>query len=179
MANDPETTSATVETAARSRSRLVPFLVVAALMGIEGAGVFLLTKTISGQPEAAFGDTGGLPGSGEEQNPRDAEPAEVELAECRPTNPQSGKLITLHIRVIALVAAADREKVEEMVEAKKARIEDRVNTVIRSAAPKHLNEPGLETIRRRLHHELNEVFGDDQLIQQVLIPHLLLSGSGV
>ncbi len=179
MADDPATTSETAETASRSRSRLVPVLVVAALMGIEGAGVFLLTKTLSGPPADALGKTAGSPGSGEEPNPGDAEPAEVELAECRPTNPQSGRLIMLHIRVSALVAASDKEKVEAMVEAKKARIEDRVNTVIRSAAPKHLNEPGLETIRRRLHHELNEVLGDDQLIQQVLIPHLLLSGPGV
>ena len=178
MADDSAAASAAPATAARSGSRLVPLLVVAALMGVEGVGVFLLTNMLSGQPQAAPGESG-PEGLGAENSLVSAEPEEVELAECRPTNPQSGKPITMHIRVTALVAAADREKVEEMVESRKARIEDCVNTVMRSAHPKHLNEPGLETIRRRLQHELNELFGDDQLIQQVLIPHLLLSGSGV
>jgi flagellar basal body-associated protein FliL len=83
------------------------------------------------------------------------------------------------IRVLALVRSADRERMEKLAEDKKARLEDSVNTVIRSAELNELNEPGLETLKRRLKHELGRVFGDDQLITEVLIPQLLQSGPGV
>jgi flagellar basal body-associated protein FliL len=78
-----------------------------------------------------------------------------------------------------LVASADAERAKQIAEANKARINDRVNVVIRSAEPKDLNEPGLETIKRRLKHELARVMGDEQLIQEILIPEFLQSGSGL
>ena len=105
--------------------------------------------------------------------------AEVEVAECRPSNKMSGKFITFHLRVSVLVAAADVEQVEKMVKAKRARLLDRINFVVRSADPRHLNEPNLETVKRRLKHEFDRIFGDEELIEAVLIPQMLQSGSGV
>ena len=62
---------------------------------------------------------------------------------------------------------------------KRARLEDAVNTVIRSSEPKHFTEPGLESIKRRFKHEFDVAFGDKELIHAVLIPQLLQSGPGV
>lgn len=164
--------------ASDAKGRLIPILVVVLLMGVEGVGVFLLAKAISPNPaQALAGGTGA--GAGKAGGLHEDEFAEVELADCRPSNKTSGKFITFHIRVSGLVASADVERAKELVRAKRARLEDGVNTTIRSAELKHLNEPGLETIKRRLKHEFDRVFDDDQLIKEVLIPQLLQSGSGV
>jgi hypothetical protein len=160
------------------KGRLLPLAIVAVLMAAEGVGVFLLAKAISPQPVATL--AAGLESADDQGEGVDSDRlAEVELAECRPSNKASGKFVTFHIRVTALVAAEDEEKVKNLVRLKQARLEDGVNTVIRSAEPKHFNEPTLDTIKRRLKHEFDRIFGDDQLIKEVLIPQLLQSGPGV
>lgn len=160
------------------KSRTIPILIVAFLMGAEGVGVFFLAKAISPDPASAFAGGAEIGEQGTGTTDED-EVAEVELVECRPSNMMAGKLVTFHIRVSALVASADLDRAESLARAKRARLEDGVNTVIRSAELKHFNEPGLETIRRRLKHEFDKIFGDDQLVKGVLIPQLLQSSSGV
>lgn len=106
-------------------------------------------------------------------------PVEIDVTECRPNNRTSGKLISLKLRVSALVMGPEAEKAKTLVESNKSRINDRVNVVIRSATPQELNEPGLETIKRRLKQELARVLGDEKLILEVLIPEMMQSGSGL
>lgn len=106
-------------------------------------------------------------------------PVEIDITECRPNNRTSGKLISLKLRVSALVMGPEAEKAKTLVEGNKARIDDRVNVVVRSATPQELNEPGLETIKRRLKQELARVLGDEKLILEVLIPDMMQSGSGL
>lgn len=99
--------------------------------------------------------------------------SELEIADCRLHNNRTGKMILVRIRVSALVAAADAERVKALVEAKKSRIQDRVSSIIRSAEPKFMNEPGLETIKRSLRFELGQILGDADLIKEILVPELL------
>jgi flagellar basal body-associated protein FliL len=179
--------------APKKKGRLMPMVVVGGLMTAEGAGVFFVTKAFFGaQPAAATGaEHEATPAHGEDGGHGDhgdkpaahgagtSAQAEIELTDCKPSNRVSGKLITLRIRVSALVASAETERAKQLAEANKARINDRVNVVIRSADPKELNEPGLETIKRRLKHELAKVLGDEKLIQEILIPEMLQSGSGL
>ncbi len=160
------------------KGRLVGILVVVPLMVAEGVGVFLLARAMSPPLAPALAAEGGS-GDGEESNHGKADFAEIELAECRPSNMMAGKFVTYHIRVSALVAADDQDRAESLVRSKRARLEDGVNTVIRSAEPKHLNEPELGTIKRRLKHEFDQIFGDDLLIEKVLIPQMLQSAPGV
>ncbi len=156
----------------KGRGRLLQIAIIGALMLGEGIGVFLLANSLSASPDLAVGAEGGTPGAGSAADDADAL-AEVELAECRPGNSTSGKYISFNIRVTALIALADRKRVEELVEQKSARIQDRINYVVRSADLRHLHEPGFETLRRRLKHEMDQVFNDDTLIQGILIPELL------
>jgi flagellar basal body-associated protein FliL len=161
-----------------SRTRMMQFLVVALLMIGEGVGVFLIANSMKAVPDVAAAageeDASGAAGSG-----RDAAMSEVELAECKPSNTMSGKLISLHLRVSGLVASTDVGLVENLAEDKRARIDDRINYVVRSAALRHLNEPGLETIKRRIKHELDELFEAEGLIKEIFIPELLQSGAGL
>lgn len=175
MAN--EEGGAAPEVDAGKPRRLVPVLIVALLMGVEGVGVFFLAKAISPEPVAALAaDIEGEDGAG--MAGQEAM-TEVELVDCRPSNMMGGKFITFDMRVSGLVATEDVERAERLIRAKRARLEDGVNTVIRSAEPKHLNEPKLTTIKRRLKIEFDEIFGDDELIKEVLIPKWLQSRRGV
>lgn len=148
-------------------------LIVALLMLVEGVGIIVVARAMHSEPDSAqAAETGGkgdgAGGAGEDL-------AEIELAECRPTNRITGKLISFQIRVSALVDSAGREQTERMIKAKKERIQDRINFVIRSAEPAHLAEPGLETIKRRIKAELDELFDDDRIIRAVLVPEFLQS----
>ncbi len=162
------------EAAPRGRSRLVPAIVVLFLIVSEAVGIAVLIKAVSPAPIVAQADEGD-DGSGDgEEEPIsiEGELKEIELADCRPSNRMSGKFVTYHIRVSALVPAGQYDAIDDMVRARKARIEDGVNTVIRSAEPKFLTDPRLDTIRRHLKTELDRIFGDEGLIKEVLIPEL-------
>lgn len=162
----------------QGRGRFAPIIVIAALMLGEGIAVFLLAQVLSPTPASALaGDPDSADGG--QGQPASGDLVEVDLAECRPSNKMSGKFLTFHIRVSGLVEAKNREAVQEMVRSKQARIDDAVNVVVRAAEPSELNEPGLETLRRRLRYELGRIFGDELMIRQVLIPQMLQSGPGL
>lgn len=154
----------------------VPVVVILLLMVAEGVGVFFLANVLGPDPKSVIGAE---MGDGEGEAKQDDSFAELEIAECRPSNKMAGKFINFHIRVSALVSSDDLEGAEALARGKRAQLEDCVNTVIRRSAPKHFNEPGYETLKRRLKQEIDRVFGDDQLIKKILIPHLLQSGPGV
>jgi len=118
--------------------RRLSIVVVAALMLGEGAGVYMLANMLSPPPvsaEAADGEG--------DDSAKKADLAEIELAECRPSNRMAGRFITYHIRVLGLVDAARLDEIKSLAQARRARLEDAVNVVIRSADPKHLDEPEL------------------------------------
>ena len=175
MAN--EQAPATTGNAPNAKRRLIPMLVVGAMMLGEGVAIYILVKAVKSEPSSAVAPEGaGLSGVGQDAG---QDLAEVALADCRPSNRISGRFITFQIRVLGLVAAEDLERAEELVLSKKARLEDGVNIVIRSAEPKQLHEPDLSTVRRRLKQEFGRIFDDPDLIKQVLIPSMLQSGPGV
>ena len=176
MADEP--TAAPQASKPKRSSRLVPAIIVIFLMGIEGVGVFMLAKALGPEPTQAYGASSNGPGGEEGEQGADGF-SEIEIAECRPSNRMGGTFVTFHIRVSALVAAEDLERTEKLVRAKRARLEDGINAVIRRAAPKHLSEPGFQTLKRSLRQEFGRIFGDEELVKDVLIPQWLQSKPGV
>lgn len=158
------------------KGKLVSLLVIGTLMAGEGVGVFFLANALGPDPAPSLGLEGDL---GFEDGSRAEDYAELEIAECRPSNRMAGRFINFHIRVSALVSSEDLDRAEKAVRSKRARLEDGVNTVIRSANPKQFHEPDYLTIKRRLKREFDRILHDDQLIKEVVIPHLLQSGPGV
>ncbi len=180
----------------KKSSKKKPLLIVGILMLLEGVGVFFGTKMLTGgSPAAADAEhpsetahaapEGGSHGGGEhggegaKNAPFESEFGEIAVSECRPTNRESGRLVTFRMRVSVLVKAAELEKAKGMIEANKARIDDRINFVIRSADPAFLNEPTLATIKRRLKAEFDRLLGDEHLIEEILIPEMLASAPGL
>ncbi|MBU0718683.1 MAG: hypothetical protein KJ749_10580 [Planctomycetes bacterium] len=163
-----------------SAGRKLPVLIVALLMLGEGVGIFFMAQALNSGPESVQAGQGDGPGGeGADSGVVVAEPAEIDLGECRPSNKMSGKFITFQIRVAVLVPAERLEEAQGLITAKQARLNDRINFVIRSAELNHLNEPALETIKRRLKHEFSSILNDDTLIIDVLIPEMLQSSAGV
>lgn len=155
-------------------SRRISLLVVLALMVGEGVVVYFVADALSPAPPPAEAAEGEGVGSAAINDL-----AEIELADCRPSNKMAGRFITYHIRVLGLVHAEQLTEIETMARGRRARLEDAVNVVIRSADPKHLDEPELGTIKRRLKNEFDRIFGDESLILEIVIPQLLQSRPGV
>ena len=98
--------------------------------------------------------------------------AELELVECHATNNMTGKRENYFIRVSIEVLEDDLERATELRDGRKARLEDSINVTIRSADPKILEEPRLQTLRRRIKAELADIFDDEMLVKNVLIPKI-------
>ena len=160
-------------------SKMVPVIVVALLMIGEGVGVYFVADMISADPVAAaaadLDAAEGADGGGGQS----VALAEVEVAECRPSNKTSGRLYSFQLRVLVLVPQTEVERVSALIEERGGRLRDRINFVVRSAELQHLNEPGLETLKRGLKREFDRIFEDDSLVQEVLVPELLQSAGGV
>ena len=165
-----------VTEAAPPKSRkLTTILVIAGLMLAEGALILGAMMFFGGDPGLATASTGSATGGDgpDEGSPGDV--AEVVIAELDAYNSLSGRLYVYHLQISAQVNPQDRQRIESIVEERGDTICDRINTVIRGADPKHLNEPGLETMRRQIKFELDKILGDDSLVLELLIPKLLQS----
>lgn len=159
----------------KPKSKFVPLLVIGTLMLGEGVGVYFLANFLSPPPAGAMGaDDGGegvaLSGEGT---------AELDLVECRATNSISGRRMDIFIRVAVIVKEEDLGRATALRDSHKSRIEHSVNVTFRGADPKHFDEPELQTLRRRVKAELAEIFDDEQLVKQVLIPNIMVQGGGV
>lgn len=154
--------------------RMFQLLIIALLMIGEGVMIFFVTRAVHSGPE--FAEAGEAGEGAGPAAPAFGELAEIDLGECRPSNRVTGKLISFQVQVVVLVAPGELERAREIAKAKRERFRDRINFVIRSAEPQHLDEPGLETIRRRLKHEFDRLLDDRKLIKEVLVPVFLQSG---
>ena len=156
----------------KSTGRFKTLAIIGGIMLLEGGGLFLITKMIYQKPEEL---------SAEVLDPKAQllenikEHVEISLPEINAFNRRQGRLYMYNIEVSIRVKTIREEDVKNIIEARKGTIFDRLNTVIRSAEVKHLNEPGLGTIRRQFKFELNRVMGDDELILELLIPKFLQS----
>jgi flagellar basal body-associated protein FliL len=74
------------------------------------------------------------------------------------------------------VTTADYEKrVRETIKEREALIKDRIRTIIAQSDPEKLgggSEPGLETLRRQVKHQLDEIVGEG-MIEEVLVPRCI------
>ena len=153
----------------------MPKLIVGAKNALGGGGNYAAMKFLGAEPAAASASQDGGQTSAPARDEPDKEVAEVLITVTDASNNVSGRLYVYHIEVSALVEAGKKDRLAELIEHRKSTIRDRINGVIRGADPKHLDEPGLETIRRQIEFELNKVFEDDSLILELLIPKLMQS----
>ena len=97
---------------------------------------------------------------------------EMELVSAQFPNKQSGRMALYDVRIVVEVKTENADKVKKLIADHDALIKDRVRTIMAESDPDKLgggSEPGLETLRRQVKFQLEEVLGDG-LVDEVLVP---------
>jgi flagellar basal body-associated protein FliL len=100
--------------------------------------------------------------------------AEVALLEFKAPNKKNGRSFLYDVAMSIVTRNEHKEKVEAAIKAREATIKDRVRTIIAQCDPEQLggNEPGLETLRRQVKFQLEELIGDG-LVEEVIVPRCI------
>jgi flagellar basal body-associated protein FliL len=122
---------------------------------------------------AAAGDGHGKEGHATPSTPADKSKfAELLLAEMKAPNKSTGRAYMFDVSIYAVTNKDHEEQVKATIKSREALIKDRVRTIIAQSDPEKLGgqaEPGLETLRRQVKHQLEEIIGEG-LIDEVLVP---------
>ena len=161
---------------AGKNKRLLASGIVVGIMLAEGATLFVVTKMMYQEPESA---QAAQLTEGEQTLRSVQDEIELPLPELNAFNKREGRLFLYSLQVTVRVRKDKAPGIEQILKARESTIQDRFNTVIRSAETKHLSEPRLDTIRRQFLFELNGVLGDDELILELLIPKFFQSPANV
>ncbi len=165
------------EGASSKPKRLVPLIIILAVMAVEGVGVYALTKFLSPTPQATLAQEAATVTTEEAvELPKD-EHAEIPLVQTRLTNRRGAKTQTISISVSALIESKNKDAIVALVEGMNSRINDRVSAVVRAATDETLDQPGLETLKRQLKSELDQILGDDRIVREVLVGELIRAGT--
>lgn len=143
--------------------------IVAVLMALEAAAVFMVVKATSPKPAAA--EEVHL----EHADQHDTEATiEIQLIEEKFQNLQTGRVWIWDTDIYLKVKQKNEEAVNKVLEGKSAEVKEGVAMIFRRAQHSQLKEPGLETINRQLTAYMNLVIGKDpdgkERIEKIFIP---------
>lgn len=171
MADEQTKPSAATETPAPAKpKRSIGTLgVFGGIMVVEGLAIFLLMKSFGTQPDP----THALEGIEQPTTQPWKESAELEVAKLRVQNNNGSRGLVCNVTIVVRVHQTDVNRVKEFLENRKSTINDALSRILRSVDEKHLNEPGLETLKRQFRFELSSLIHDDAVIEQVLIPECM------
>jgi flagellar basal body-associated protein FliL len=150
------------------------------VMLIEAVVLFAGFKFVAGgaKSAAAADMTMNVKKEGEEGATSTGEKAktvEIALLDARFPNKLSGREFLYDVNIFVSVKADSEEKVKKQIAANDALIKDRVRTIIAQSDPEKLgggSEPGLETLRRQVKYQLDEIVGEN-MVDEVLIPRCI------
>ena len=100
---------------------------------------------------------------------------EIQLLDDKFPNRLSGRTYLYDVAISLSVKTEFADKVKKGISEHDALIRDRVRTIIAELDPEKLgggSEPGLETLRRQVKYQLDEILGDG-MIDEVLVPKCL------
>jgi len=139
-------------------------------------------KFLGGGPKSADAAAGAVDGhtgpAGEghaDGKPKGGPVIELPLLELRATNKVSGRTLLFDVAIFVSLKQEHEETVKTTIAARKALITDRVRTIIAQSDPEKLGggtEPGLETLRRQVKHQLDEIL-EKGMISEVLVPRCI------
>ena len=168
--NAPEQAKETEAPKSGRKKTIVMGGAVLGLMAIEAVVVFFVVKNFAGGPKAAEGQE--IPGIELKETAKKADDVELEVVKIRAQNERSQRQVSYSLEVYVSASETDQEKLEDILQRRKATVQDRLTRVIRAAEPERFVEPDLRTLRRPFQTELNAIVGDDKLIKEVLIPSI-------
>ena len=161
-------------------------VLMAGIMLVEAVVLIGGFKFLGGGPKAAAGaDAGAVDphaaedphGGGGEAKPAKEKGKTSELAvlDIRATNKVSGRTLLFDVSIFVSVKSEQEEAAKKTITERKALITDRIRTIIAQSDPEKLSgglEPGLETLRRQVKYQLDEIIGD-KVIEDVLVPRCI------
>jgi flagellar basal body-associated protein FliL len=142
--------------------------------GPVGASVITEDSGAGGEHGEAAKDEHGNPIPGASHGPK-GKTAEVQVLDFKAQNEKTGRKLLYDVSLFVVVKTEVESQVKETIKARDALIKDRVRTIIAQNDPEKLgggSEPGLETLRRQVKHQLDEIVGDG-LVEEVLIPRCI------
>jgi flagellar basal body-associated protein FliL len=145
------------------------------VMLIEAAVLFAGFKFLAGgQPQAAAGVTlatelaEGPGGAGKRT-------VEINVLDFRAPNKLSGRTFLYDVSIYVVARTQHQERVKQTIQEREALIQDRIRTIIAQSDPEKLgggSEPGLETLRRQVKYQLDEIIGEG-MVEEVLVPRCI------
>ncbi len=158
------------------------------VMIIEAVVLFAGFKFLGGAPKAAAGaelaatsPAGEGKGDAKGEGKGDAKTAdskatvEIQVVDFRAPNKLSGRTFLYDVSIFLVTKADLADKVKEIISSRDALIKDRIRTIIAQSDPDKLgggSEPGLETLRRQVKYQLDEIIGDG-MVDEVLVPRCI------
>lgn len=130
-ANQSESTSSDV----KKKSPVMLVAIIAILMIMEGAGIFVFVAMTSKGPKDAFANTSALQ--------PDENMAELLLIEDKFNNSTEGRTYRFEVEIYLKIREENKEFIEKRLEARKNEIRDRVGQIIRTTQVSQLREPDL------------------------------------
>ncbi|HEV2296754.1 MAG TPA: hypothetical protein VGR35_23130 [Tepidisphaeraceae bacterium] len=100
---------------------------------------------------------------------------EINVLDFRAPNKLSGRTFLYDVSIYLVTKHEHAEAVKQTIKDREALIKDRIRTIIAQSDPEKLgggSEPGLETLRRQVKYQLDEIIGD-AMISEVLVPRCI------
>ena len=153
--------SASPESAPKRKFPLRSVLILTGIMLVEAAvfGVLMVAM----KPR----DAGGAQGAQLPAQPVDTS-VELELAQFRAVNFQTGATIFYDLKIHLKVDVANKELVSSLVGKHEATLRDRLRTIVAEAEPRSFAETRLTTLKTKVMAMLDTVIGEG-MVQEVLI----------
>lgn len=133
---------------------------------------FLGSGVQPAQAELVVAETGHGQGAATGEKPKWAE---VPVVDLRAPNKRSGRTFIYDVSIFLVSKGEFEEKAKKTIKEREALIKDRIRTIIADSDPEKLGggiEPGLETLRRQVKHQLDEILGEG-MIEEVLVPRCI------
>jgi len=155
------------------------------VMLLEAVVLFAGFKFLGGGPKPASavelaheGEGGGEHGEGAGKSAKAGDKdkfVELNVVDFKAPNSQNGRRYLYDVSVYVSVKGEAEAKVKDMIRDREALIKDRIRTIIGQMDPEKLgggSEPGLETLRRQVKTQLENIIGDG-MIDEVLVPRCI------
>jgi flagellar basal body-associated protein FliL len=150
------------------------------VMLVEALVLFAGFKLFNGPPASAHAadvgeGEGGTTTHGAAIKSEKKKVIELNVLDFKAPNKQTGRLFLYDVSVYVTVKTEFKERVEAAFKEREATIKDRVRTIISQSDPEKLGggtEPGLETLRRQVKHQLDDIIGEG-MIEEVLVPRCI------
>jgi flagellar basal body-associated protein FliL len=102
-------------------------------------------------------------------------PVVIKVTEFKAPNKKSGNSLLFDLKICVVAKSEYQKQIEDAIADKEPLIQDRVRTIVAESDPEKLSggaEPGLETFRRQVKYQLDEIIGDG-MIDEVLVPRMI------